>query len=182
MRNHLLVSLRITIVLIVITCAIYPALVWIAGQLLFPHQANGSLVTRGGHVVGSELIAQSFSNDRYFHSRPSAIDYDAMNSGASNLGPTSKKLADRIATDVRNLGRKPVPADSVTTSASGLDPHVSPDNARLQAPRVARARNVDEARIRALISKHTESRFLGIFGERRVNVLLLNLDLDRGVF
>lgn len=181
MRNHFLVSVRITVVLLIITCGIYPALVWMAGQIAFRHQANGSLIRRGGHVVGSELIAQDFENDRYFHSRPSAIDYDAMNSGASNLGPTSKKLADRVAADAEKGGR-PVPADAVTTSASGLDPHVSPENARLQARRVAQARNIDERRIGALISKHVEPRFLGIFGERRVNVLLLNLDLDRGVF
>ena len=181
MRNHLLVSLRITIALLVITCAIYPALVWMAGQVVFPYEANGSLISRDGHVIGSALIAQSFSNGRYFHSRPSAIDYDAMNSGGSNLGPTSKKLSDRIAADAARIGKR-VPADAVTTSASGLDPHVSPENARLQARRVARARNIDERRLAALISKHVEPRFLGIFGERRVNVLLLNLDLDRGVF
>ncbi len=179
MREHLFISVRITIALLVITCGIYPALVWGVGQIAFRTQANGSLISRGGHVIGSELIGQSFTTDRYFHGRPSASDYDAMSSGGSNLGPTSKKLADRIAAAAGGLGQ--VPADAVTTSASGLDPHISPRYARLQAPRVARARGIDVRRLIALIDEHTESRFLGIFGEPRVNVLLLNLALDRGV-
>jgi K+-transporting ATPase ATPase C chain len=182
MRDHIIVSLRITFALLVITCAIYPGLVWIVGQVAFRDQANGSLVTRNGHVIGSELIAQNFSSDRYFHSRPSANDYDGTNSGGSNLGPTSKKLADRIGADVQKLGAGRAPADAVTTSASGLDPHISPENAMFQARRVALARKLDEHRLRGLIAKRIEPRFLGVFGERRVNVLLLNLDLDRGVF
>jgi potassium-transporting ATPase KdpC subunit len=182
MKDHIIVSLRITVVLLVITCGIYPALVWLVGQVAFRDQANGSLITRNGQVIGSELIAQNFVSDRYFHSRLSAIDYDGANSGGSNLGPTSKKLADRIAADVRKTVTRPLPADAVTTSGSGLDPHVSPENAFLQAQRIAVSRKVDERRLRALISKRIEPRFLGVFGERRVNVLLLNLDLDRGVF
>lgn len=182
MRDHLIVSLRITVVLIVITCGIYPGLVWGVGQVAFRDQANGSLISRNGHVIGSKLIAQNFATDRYFHSRPSAVDYDGANSGGSNLGPTSKKLADRIATDIQKSGTQSLPADSVTTSASGLDPHISPENAFLQVSRVAIARKLDERRLRALISNRIEPRFLGVFGERRVNVLLLNLDLDRGVF
>ena len=182
MKDHIVVSLRITVVLLVITCGIYPALVWLVGQVAFRHQANGSLITRNGRIIGSELIAQNFASDRYFHSRLSAIDYDGANSGGSNLGPTSKKLAERIAGDVQKSGARPLPADSVTTSGSGLDPHISPENAFLQAQRVAAARKVDEQRLRALISKRTEPRFLGVYGERRVNVLLLNLDLDGGVF
>ena len=182
MKDHLIVSLRITFVLLIITCGIYPALVWAVGQVAFRDQANGSLISRNGHVIGSALIAQNFASDRYFHSRLSAVDDDGANSGGSNLGPTSKKLADRIAADIGKTGARSLPADSVTTSASGLDPHVSPENAFLQAPRVAVARKIDERRLRALISKRIEPRFLGVFGERRVNVLLLNLDLDRGVF
>jgi len=178
MKNHIIVSIRITIVLFVITCGFYPAVVWGVAQIAFPRQANGSLIVRNGNVIGSELIAQNFTSDRYFHPRPSAANYDATNSTGSNLGPTSKKLADRIAADVRALHMKSVPADAVTTSASGLDPHISPANARMQAARVARARSMDENQLRALIDEHTEGRFLGVFGEPRVNVLLLNLALD----
>jgi K+-transporting ATPase ATPase C chain len=181
MRDHILISIRITIALLVITCGIYPALVWAVGQVAFHHQANGSLIQRNGRVIGSELIAQEFAGDRYFHSRPSAAGYDGSASGGSNLGPTSKKLADRIAADARALGGRSVPADAVTTSASGLDPHISPEYALSQAPRVAHARGIELSRIHALVVSHTEHRFLGIFGEPRINVLLLNLALDRGV-
>lgn len=179
MKNHIIVSIRITIVLLVITCAIYPAVVWGIAQVAFAYRANGSLIVRNKRVIGSELIAQSFTSDRYFHSRPSAANYDATNSTGSNLGPTSKKLADRIAADIRALRVKSVPADAVTTSGSGLDPHISPENARMQAARVARARSMDENQLRALIHDNTEGRFLGVFGEPRVNVLLLNLALDK---
>jgi K+-transporting ATPase ATPase C chain len=176
MKQHLFISLRITVALLVITCGIYPAVVWGIGQLAFPHQANGSLITRNGRVIGSELIGQDFTSARYFHSRPSAVNFDPGASGGSNLGPTSRKLAERIAADVH--GRRDVPADAVTTSASGVDPHISPANALLQVARVARARGMDENQLRAIVSQHTEERFLGIFGEPRVNVLLLNLALD----
>ena len=175
MTKHIIVAIRITLVLLVITCGIYPALVWGVAQLAFPHQANGSLILRNGHVIGSELIAQNFTSDRYFHPRPSAANYDAMSSTGSNLGPTSKKLADQIAARIE---RKPAPADAVTASASGLDPHISPENARMQAARVARARSMNENQVLALIDQHTEGRFIGVFGEPRVNVLLLNLALD----
>ncbi|HEX9163962.1 MAG TPA: K(+)-transporting ATPase subunit C [Thermoanaerobaculia bacterium] len=181
MKDHIVVSIRITIALLVITCGVYPVLVWGIGQIAFHHEANGSLITSSGRVIGSELIAQSFSRDRYFHSRPSTVDYDGMNSGGSNLGPTAKKLVDSISTRLKDIPARPAPADAVTASASGLDPHVSPANALLQASRVARARGIDESRLRALIDAHTERRFLGVFGEPRVNVLLLNLALDRGV-
>jgi potassium-transporting ATPase KdpC subunit len=178
MKNHIVVSLRITLALLVITCGIYPALVWAVGQIAFRHQANGSLVTRNGRVIGSELIGQRFDGDRYFHSRPSAVDYDGSNSGGSNLGPTSKKLRDRIAADVKAAGGgTSLPADAVTTSASGLDPHISPAYALLQAPRVARANHLPLDRVRAMINARTEERFIGVFGEPRINVLLLNLDL-----
>jgi K+-transporting ATPase ATPase C chain len=179
MKEHVFVSLRITAVLLAITCGIYPGLVWAVGQLAFRDQADGSLVTNRGRVVGSKLIGQKFEGDRYFHSRPSASGYDATASGGSNLGPTSRKLSERITAATN--GATNVPADAVMMSASGLDPHISPANALRQASRVARARNIDERDLRSLIAQHTEHRFLGIFGEPRVNVLLLNLALDRGV-
>ncbi|HEV2721191.1 MAG TPA: K(+)-transporting ATPase subunit C [Thermoanaerobaculia bacterium] len=172
------VSIRMTIVLLVITCGIYPLAVWAIGQAAFHDKANGSLIARNGRIIGSELIGQQFTSDRYFHPRPSASDYDAMNSGGTNLGPTSKKLRDRIAADLH--GRRGVPSDAVTASASGLDPHISPENAMAQAPRVARANGLPLARVQAMIRAHTEERLFGLYGERRVNVLLLNLDLPRG--
>ena len=198
MKSNVLISLRITVALLVITCGIYPALVWGVAQIAFPHQANGSLIVRNGRVIGSELIAQNFTSDRYFHPRPSAANFDATASGGSNLGPTSRKLAEHIAQRISRGGQAPrlstpgglrtgettrpplghVPADAVTTSGSGLDPHISPENALMQVARVARARSMDENQLRALIDQHTERRFIGIFGEPRVNVLLLNLALD----
>jgi K+-transporting ATPase ATPase C chain len=180
MKHHLVVSIRMTIVLLVIVCGIYPVAVWAIGQLAFNHQANGSLVTRNGKIIGSELIGQLFTSDRFFHSRPSAAGkdgYDPTATGGTNYGPTSKKLRDSIAAAVGN--RRDVPADEVTTSASGLDPHISPANAFDQAARVARANHMTEADVRALIERHIEGRFLGIYGEPRVNVLALNLELQR---
>jgi K+-transporting ATPase ATPase C chain len=148
-------------------------------QLAFGHQANGSLVMLNGRVVGSELIGQNFAGERFFHSRPSAVKYDGTASGGSNLGPTSRALAERISADVRAFSGGNIPADAVTTSASGLDPHISPANALSQAARVARANGLSVERVQALILARTETRFLGIYGEPRVNVLLLNLDLLR---
>jgi potassium-transporting ATPase KdpC subunit len=174
MKSHLIISIRITIVLLVITCGFYPLAVWGVAQL-FPYRANGSLIVRNGKLMGSELIGQSFKSNRFFHPRPSASDYDPKASGGTNLGPTSKKLRDAIAEAVG--GRKNVPADAVTSSSSGLDPHISPANAYAQAERVARANGVPVEAIRALIARHTEGRFLGIYGEPRVNVLALNLEL-----
>ncbi len=182
-------SLSLTLILVVLLCGAYPLAVWAGAQLLFPAEANGSLVVdRGGTVRGSALIGQNFSGDRYFHSRPSAAGagYDAASSGGTNFGPTSRKLADSIKAAVAAwrstngvAADAPVPADAVTSSASGLDPHISPANAALQAPRVAGARGLSPARVRALIDQNTAGRDLGIFGEPRVNVLLLNLALDR---
>jgi K+-transporting ATPase ATPase C chain len=171
------VSIRMTIVLLVITCGIYPLAVWAIGQLAFRDEANGSLLVRDGKVIGSSLIGQQFTSERFFHPRPSASSYDARNSGGTNLGPTSKALRDRIAAALH--GRRDVPADAVTTSASGLDPHISPENALLQAPRVAQANGLPFELVRSMIAERTEGRFLGVYGQPRVNVLLLNLDLAR---
>jgi potassium-transporting ATPase KdpC subunit len=178
-REHLLISIRITIALLVITCGVYPLIVWAVAQLAFGHQANGSFVTYNGRIIGSESIGQNFAGERFFHSRPSAANYDGTASGGSNLGPTSRKLAERIGADARAFGGGDIPADAVTTSASGLDPHISPANASSQAARVARANGLSVERVNALIRARTETRFLGIFGEPRVNVLLLNLDVLR---
>ena len=178
MKDDLLISIRMTIVLLVIVCGIYPIAVWAVGQLAFNHQANGSLIVRNGQVIGSELIGQNFTGDRFFHPRPSAAGkdgYDPTASGGSNLGPTSKKLRDVITKAV--AGRTNVPADEVTSSASGVDPDISPANAYDQAPRVARANHLPEVGVRSLIDRHVQGRFLGIYGEPRVNVLALNLEL-----
>lgn len=190
MKNWL-TELRISLVavfsLAVILCGLYPAAVWVLAQGLFPAKANGSLIVRSGTTLGSSLIGQGFAAPKYFHPRPSAAGqgYDAVRSGGSNLGPTSKKLIDAVrqrAADFRsenNLGPEIlVPADAVTASASGLDPQISLNNALLQMPRVARARGLDEMAVRKLVGAYTEGRELGIFGEPRVNVLMLNLALD----
>jgi len=184
------------IALTVITGLIYPlAITGIAG-VIFPDQAKGSFIERDGKVVGSALIGQNFVSDKYFHGRPSAISgpdpkdpsktvptpYDATNSSASNLGPTSKALSDRVAGDIAKLKAEnpnaPVPADLVTTSASGLDPDISPDAAFFQVPRVAKARNLPEDKVRELVNGQIAGRLLGIIGEPHVNVLALNLALD----
>src|ERR1700726_2415956 len=187
----------ITLVLLtLITGLAYPlAMTEVAGAI-FPKQAAGSLIERDGKVVGSALIGQEFKDDKYFHGRPSATTapdpadatktvsapYNAANSGGSNLGPTSKALADRLQGDVDKLKAEnpsaPVPVDLVTTSGSGLDPDISPAAALFQVPRVAKARNMPEDRVRALVQERTEGRFLGLLGEPRVNVLTLNLALD----
>jgi len=186
MLDHIKISLRITVVLLVITCGFYPALVWAIGQVAFRHQANGSLITQNGKVIGSELIGQNFAGNRYFHPRPSAAGndgYDATASGGSNLGPTSKKLRDTISERITKYpdtkSASGIPADAVTASASGLDPHISPENAISQSARVANATGLPLAQVQSMIHSRTEGRFLGIYGEPRVNVLLLNLDIDR---
>lgn len=189
-------AIFVLLALTLITGLIYPlAMTGIAGAI-FPAQASGSLMMRNGQVVGSALIGQEFKDDRYFHGRPSATTapdpndatktvsapYNAANSGGSNLGPTSKALADRIKDDVEKLKAEnpsqAVPVDLVTTSASGLDPDISPEAAAFQVARVAKARNLSEDSVRALVLQNTQGRFLGLLGEPRVNVLALNLALD----
>jgi K+-transporting ATPase ATPase C chain len=190
-------ALVILIALTLITGLAYPlAMTGVAG-VIFPRQAQGSLIEKDGKVIGSALIGQEFMSERYFHGRPSAtvtpdpkdaiknIDkpYNAANSGGANLGPTNRALIERVKGDLekrkeQNVGAS-VPIDLVTTSASGLDPHISPEAALFQVPRVAKARKMPEDRLRQLVNEHVEGRFLGIFGEPRVNVLALNLALDR---
>ena len=184
------IAILATIVLTILFGLAYPLVFTGLAQVLFPHQANGSLVTVNGKVAGSELIGQSFTKPEYFHGRPSAAGnngYDAANSSGSNLGPTNQKLVDRVKADVQKFRAEnpdytgPIPADLLTSSASGLDPHISPASAEAQVARVAKARGVTPDRIAELVAKHTEGRQWGIFGEPRVNVLLLNLDLDHSV-
>ncbi len=185
MKKHFVTAILMTVVTTVLLGIIYPFVVTGLAQLIFPRQANGSLITANGKLIGSHLIGQPFSSPGYFRSRPSAAGnagYDAGNSSGSNLGPTNKMLIDRIAGDVQKAQAEnpgtPVPMDLVTTSGSGLDPHISPEAAAFQVPRIARERSMSQADVSALIARHTEGRQLGFLGEPRVNVLELNLDLD----
>lgn len=187
LKNQLRPAIVVTVVLMLITGLVYPGLVTAVAQLLFPHQANGSLVERNGQAIGSALIGQQFARAEYFHSRPSAAGngYDDTLSAGTNKGPTDRKLADTLIagavdSEVKLDGvvKGHIPADLVTSSGSGLDPHISPAAAELQVARVARARGLDPAVVRALVAWHTEGRQLGFLGEPRVNVLLLNLALD----
>ena len=186
LRHRLWPAFAVLVVMTILTGVIYPLVVTAAAQLVFPSQANGSfVVTADGRTVGSSLIGQAFDQPRYFWGRPSAAGkdgYDASGSGGSNLGPTSTALIERISVDVDRLraanGGGPVPVDLVTTSASGLDPDISPAAADYQVARVAAARGMSVEAVRAAVARHTEQPLLGFLGEPRVNVLLLNLDLD----
>jgi potassium-transporting ATPase KdpC subunit len=196
MLRELRPAIVLVIILTLITGLLYPLVMTGIAGVLFPSQAQGSLVTADGKVVGSSLIGQEFTSDKYFHGRPSATTapdpndssktvpapYNAANSGGSNLGPTNKALIDRVKADVDKLKQEnpsaPVPIDLVTTTASGLDPDITPEAALFQVPRVAKARNIPEDRLRQLVNDHVEGRLLGLFGEPRVNVLALNMALD----
>lgn len=185
--KELRISILITVVLCIIVSGIYPVLIWGLGQLFFRYQANGSLIESDGKIVGSALLAQGFSGEKYFHPRPSAAGtgYDPLNSGGSNLGPTSQKLIDGIKANIAQYrqenGLSPqvlIPADAVTASGSGLDPHISRQNAALQIPRVARARGLSEDVVREAVTKATDGSLLGLGGDPGVNVLKLNVALD----
>lgn len=182
-------AIRMTLILTLLTGIVYPLLMVAVAQALFPFQANGSLVVRGGRVIGSRLIGQNFDSPRYFHPRPSAAGdkgYDATSSGGSNLGPTNKVLINdvrarlaKVLKENPGISADQVPVDLVTASGSGLDPDISPAAARIQMERVAKARGIEQAEVARLVRKYTRRRFLGIFGEPRVNVLMLNLALDK---
>jgi K+-transporting ATPase ATPase C chain len=197
MSKEIRPAIVLLVALTLITGLLYPLAITGVAQVLFPKQANGSMIEKDGKVIGSALIGQVFADDKYFHGRPSATNspdpkdatktvdapYNAANSAGSNLGPTNKALIDRVKGDVEKLKEEnpkaQVPIDLVTTTGSGLDPHISPDAALFQVPRVAKTRNMPEDRVRQLVNEHVEGRTLGFLGEPRVNVVALNLALDR---
>ena len=187
MFKQLLPAFRIMLFFTILTGFVYPGLVTVLSQMIFPKQANGSLISKNGEVVGSTLIGQNFAKPEYFHARPSAagMGYDGAVSSGSNLGPTSQKLIDRVKASAEQFKKEnpafsdPIPADALTASGSGLDPHISPATAKAQVSRVAGARGVDSAQIQQLVDQLTEGRSLGFLGEPRVNVLALNLALDQ---
>jgi len=184
MKKHLMTAFLMTIATTILLGMIYPLVITGLARVLFPDKANGQIIYRNGEAIGSRLIAQPFTSARYFHPRPSAAGngYDATNSAGTNFAPTNQKLIDRVRADAATLQQEnpsqPVPVDLITTSASGLDPEISPAAAEFQVPRVARARNLSESTVRELVQKHTYPRDLGLLGEPRVNVLELNLALD----
>lgn len=185
--SHLVPALIFTLVSVVALGIVYPVVIWLIGVVAFPHQANGSLIESGGKIIGSQLVGQTFTKPQYFHGRPSAAGkngYDPTATGGTNLGPTSKKLIDSVAAAVAALKKEnpdasgPIPPELVTSSASGIDPDISPEGAYYQIPRVAKARGVSQDAIRALVDAHVQRRTLGILGEPHVNVLELNRALD----
>ncbi len=184
MKNYLIVAIKFTLITTLLFGLVYPLAVTGLSHLLFPKQANGSLIEKNGQILGSRLIGQPFTSDKYFHSRPSAAGngYDATASSGSNLGPTNQQLVDRVKQDVAKLRQEnpgvAIPADLVTASGSGLDPDISPAAAEFQIPRIARVRGINVETLRPLAARHTQQRHWGILGEARVNVLELNLDLD----
>jgi K+-transporting ATPase ATPase C chain len=184
MNKELNIAIRFTLITTVIFGLLYPLGMTGLSRYIFPKQAAGSLIEKNGHIVGSALIGQGFASDKYFHSRPSSAGtgYDATASSPSNLAPTNRALIDRVSGDVAKLQQenpgKPIPADLITTSGSGLDPEISPAAAEFQIPRVAKARGLSVDQLKAIVARHTEPRTFGVLGEPRVNVLELNLDLD----
>lgn len=185
MKRNLLISVLMTVVTTILLGIIYPLVVTGLAQVIFPNKANGQLIEANGKVIGSRIIGQAFTSPGYFHSRPSSAGngYDPLNTNGSQLGPTNQKLIDRVKGDVASAQAEnpvtPIPIDMMTTSASGLDPEITPASAAFQLPRVAKARGVSEEQLRQMVARHTEDRQLGVLGEARVNVLELNLDLDR---
>jgi K+-transporting ATPase ATPase C chain len=184
MKRNIITAILMTVVTTILCGLVYPLVVTALAQVMFPDKANGQLVSQGGKLIGSRIIAQPFTGAAYFHPRGSAAGngYDAANSGGTNYGPTNQKLVDRVKADVAAAQSenpaKPVPVDYVTTSASGLDPDITPANAEFQTPRVAKERGISEAQLSVLVHQHTEERQFQFLGEARVNVLELNLDLD----
>jgi K+-transporting ATPase ATPase C chain len=184
MKKHLITAFLMTIVTTILLGILYPLLITALAQVLFREKANGQLITRNGQAIGSRIIAQPFTSAKYFHPRPSNAGngYDAANSGGTNFAPTNQKLIDRIQSDAKSLHEEnpnqPVPVDLLTTSASGLDPDITPAAAEFQIPRIAHERGIQESALRNLVQEHTAQRDLGLLGEARVNVLELNLALD----
>lgn len=180
--KNIITSIKVFIIFSVLLGLFYPLVITGIAQATMPNKANGSLIKIDGKVVGSSLIGQKFDKPEYFNSRPSAVDYNASASGASNLGPSSKKLIARVKETIRkeNLSNNNIPADMVLTSASGLDPHISLANAQLQIPRIAKARNISKIEIKKLVDKNTDPDFIGIWGQQGVNVLKLNIALNKG--
>jgi K+-transporting ATPase ATPase C chain len=185
MKKNLVISVLMTVVTTILLGVIYPLVVTGLAQVIFPKKANGQLIEANGKVIGSRIIGQAFASAGYFHSRLSSAGngYDPLNTNGSQLGPTNQKLIDRVKGDVATAQAEnpgtPIPVDMVTTSASGLDPEITPASAAFQLPRVAKARGVSEEQLRQMVARHTEDRQFGVLGEARVNVLELNLDLDQ---
>jgi len=185
-KNETIRALKVFLFFAFLTGIVYPLGITAIAQIIMPYQANGSLIKENGKIVGSKLIGQNFDEPKYFHNRPSAVNYDAAGSGASNLAPSSKKLMNQVADRIKLVrvennipANKTIPSDMVLTSASGLDPHISIQNALLQLPRVAKERNLPESKLKELIKKSTDHDFVGLWGQRGVNVLKLNLELDK---